>query len=142
MPTEQPGVYASLWSGGGVRLWTLVNREKKSVTGALLKVQAKAGDRYFDLIAGHETAGTTDGGTVVLSGTIRPRGIGCFVAGPAKDPAVDFGQFLQGQAAIGRPRDFDTATPRFANAARLAAAARGARACRRAWSRCPPRSSK
>ena len=43
VPTEQPGVYASLWEGDGLRLWTLVNREREAVDGPLLEGAVHAG---------------------------------------------------------------------------------------------------
>ena len=111
VPTEQPGVYASLWEGGGLRLWTLVNRRKEGVTGVLLKVPARPGHRYFDLVAGREAAGKTEGETVALSGTIPPRGIGCYLSAADKDLGADFVQFLEQQSRLSARADFDASTP-------------------------------
>ena len=54
VPTEHANVYASLWQGDGVRLWTLVNRSNLRVEGTLLRVPHVRGQHYFDLIAGRE----------------------------------------------------------------------------------------
>lgn len=80
--TQASGVYASLWEAGGARLWTLVNRSERTVSGPLLRVQARAGDGYQDLIQGKELTPPVEGGRVLFEGTIAPRGIGCFLARP------------------------------------------------------------
>src|SRR5205823_2724380 len=38
--TKQSGVFASLWEGNGIRLWTVVNRHERSVSGDLLEINA------------------------------------------------------------------------------------------------------
>ncbi len=38
VPTEAAGVYASLWRGEGLRLWTVVNRSETDIEGVLLRV--------------------------------------------------------------------------------------------------------
>jgi formylglycine-generating enzyme required for sulfatase activity len=91
--TEKAGVYASLWEGRGLCLWTLVNRSEASVEGALLKVPHRGGVRYFDLIAGREIGEVSDG-TALLSGAIRAREIGAFISGRADALASDFADFL------------------------------------------------
>ena len=54
VPTSQAGLFASLWEGHGLRLWTLVNRGNELVSGQLLEIEAQAGDDVFDLIKGEE----------------------------------------------------------------------------------------
>jgi formylglycine-generating enzyme required for sulfatase activity len=110
VPTEQPGVFASLWEGGALRLWTLVNRGTKDVTGALLKVASVPGAKYFDLVAGREAEGAAEGQTVLLSGTVPARGIGCFVAGADKELGSDFPKFLEGQARLKWRADYRSVT--------------------------------
>jgi formylglycine-generating enzyme required for sulfatase activity len=109
--TGKPGVYASLWEVGGVRLWTLVNRSQAPVEGTLLKVPAQSGTRYLDLIAGRAASSRTDGETLSLAGTIPPRGIGCFLSAPAGELGPDFDVFLESQARLNARSDFDPATP-------------------------------
>jgi formylglycine-generating enzyme required for sulfatase activity len=111
VPTEQPGVFASLWEGNGVRLWTLVNRTKSSVEGALLRVASKPGDRYFDLIAGGEASSKSAEATVLLSGLIPPRGVGCFLSGQDIHLGKDFKQFLKRQARVNARSVSDAARP-------------------------------
>jgi len=95
--TEKAGVYASLWEGRGLRLWTLVNRSEALVEGVLLKVPHKEGVRYFDLIIGRET-GQISGGMTSINGAIRARGISAFLSGPDDALGSDFFDFLAKQA--------------------------------------------
>ena len=111
VPTEQPGVYISLWEGGGLRLWTLANRDGTSAGGPLLKAPAKPGHRYFDLVAGREAAAATEGDAVVLSGTIPPRGIGCYLSGADRDLGADFERFLGEQSRLSARASIDAAAP-------------------------------
>jgi formylglycine-generating enzyme required for sulfatase activity len=116
----QPGVYASLWEGRGLRLWTLVNRNSAPVEGALLNVQSQPGKRYFDLVAGREISSSRDGDTVILSGTIHPRGIGCFVSAAAEELGPDFEGFLKNQALLNSRSESDPATPQITTRLRVA----------------------
>ncbi|MCY3017629.1 MAG: SUMF1/EgtB/PvdO family nonheme iron enzyme [Planctomycetota bacterium] len=111
VPTEAKGVYASQWEAGAVRLWTLVNRDEKEARGTLLKVEHKAGARYYDLIAGCEAQVESAADKAALQGALRPRGIGAFVAGTPEALGQDFAQFLAGQAELARRADGDTAFP-------------------------------
>ncbi|MCE9554179.1 MAG: formylglycine-generating enzyme family protein [Planctomycetes bacterium] len=112
VPTRAPGVYASLWEGSGLRLWTVVNRNKKPVDGALLDVPTREADRYFDLVAGQEAKQQAADKTIILSGRLEPRGIGAFLAGSAPARGNDFSKFLAAQARINSDANFDTATPK------------------------------
>jgi formylglycine-generating enzyme required for sulfatase activity len=112
VPAEPAGVYATLWEGGGLRLWTLVNRRPERVVGPLLRVPAAPGCRYFDLIAGREATRQTERESVVLSGTIPPRGIGGFLSAADRDLGADFARFLEEQSRRNAAADFDAATPR------------------------------
>ena len=94
--TEKAGVYASLWEGVGLRLWTLVNRSEVSVEGLLLTVPHLEGARYFDLMTGRET-GEIDGEKVVIKGEISARGIGAYISGSAGSLERNFTDFLAGQ---------------------------------------------
>lgn len=99
-PTLQPDVYASEWSGEGLRLWTLVNRSTRTVRGPLLKVVA-SGEQFFDLIAGNEVIAeqTIDG--VELHASIPPRGIGCLLAArPPQSTRRSLRSFLAKQRAL------------------------------------------
>jgi formylglycine-generating enzyme required for sulfatase activity len=110
-PTEQRGVYASLWEGDGVRLWTLVNRTAESVSGMLLRISSQDDERVFDLVAGREASPKAEGGVAALSGTIAPRGIGCFVSAAKDKLGADFAGFLDRQARQNAQFDLSTATP-------------------------------
>jgi transposase InsO family protein len=64
-------VFASLWEGSGLRLWTLVNRADKPYSGELLTVSHKQGTHYFDLIRGVEVQAKIEEGLVSLNGQIE-----------------------------------------------------------------------
>src|ERR1035437_6769413 len=111
VPVEQPGVFASLWEGDNLRLWTLVNRTEQTVEGPLLRVAARPGDGYFDLIAGSEASTKSAGAAVLLSGLIPPRGVGCFLSGKHSHWGKDFNQFLKRQTRVNARSVSDTARP-------------------------------
>ena len=100
VPAEAAGVYASLWEADGIRLWTLVNRTEQTVEGPLLRAPARRGEGYADLIAGRELRPRTERGAAVLEGSIGPRGIGCFLARPARRLREEDSAFLKSQAAL------------------------------------------
>jgi formylglycine-generating enzyme required for sulfatase activity len=108
VPVEKSGVYASLWTDGELRLWTLVNRKNTPVQGGLLKIEPRAGDRCFDLVAGRELklAGA------VLQGAIAGRGLGCFLAAPTARLGRNFEKFLAAQAATHARAEVDVTHPR------------------------------
>ncbi|HUT88070.1 MAG TPA: SUMF1/EgtB/PvdO family nonheme iron enzyme [Thermoguttaceae bacterium] len=112
VPTEQPEVYASLWEGEGLRLWTLVNRSDQRVEGTLLRVPRAGPPRgCFDLIQGVEIPGTLRDGRLELRGSIGPRGIGGFVSGTDAALGRDFPAFLQAQKELHARADFNTEFP-------------------------------
>jgi formylglycine-generating enzyme required for sulfatase activity len=111
VPVQQPGIFASLWEDHGLRLWTLVNRTNQNISGTLLRVPSLPDHHYFDLIAGTELHLTSDGEGVALSGTLLPRGIGCFVSGSAGGLGKDFARFLRHQAAVQAECDFNPTAP-------------------------------
>jgi len=109
VPVERPDVFAALWEGGGLRLWTLVNRSERLVEGAVLRVDARAGDHYFDLVQGQSAVCRLERSNVVLSASIPPRGVGCFLAGRDDAVGTDFKRFLKGQARLSSRRQFERA---------------------------------
>jgi formylglycine-generating enzyme required for sulfatase activity len=106
--TEKAGVYASLWEGRGLRLWTLVNRSEALVEGVLLKVPHVEGVRYFDLITGREIGEISDG-LAFVKGMIRARGIGAFISGRDEALGNDFANFLAEQDETESRASSDTA---------------------------------
>jgi formylglycine-generating enzyme required for sulfatase activity len=100
VPTEQGGIYASLWEGPEVRLWTLVNRTAQPVSGTLLKIPTMAAARYFDLFTGAELSPAVQDGAVLLDGEVAPHGIAGFVAGTPVSLGPDFPQFAARQRAL------------------------------------------
>jgi len=111
VPVEQPGVFATLWEGDAIRLWTLVNRNESVCDGVLLKAPSMTKHRCFDLISGVEIRGDGDKETILLSGNISPRGIGCFLSGTAAALGSDFDKFLIQQAQSNAKKSFNTDRP-------------------------------
>ncbi len=97
---EKEHLYANLWQKEGVRLWTLVNRSDRPLTGSLLCVDHHHGDQYYDLIQGKKIRPGASRGKQRLNGVIPPRGIGCFLALPPSQRGKDFRLFLASQARI------------------------------------------
>jgi formylglycine-generating enzyme required for sulfatase activity len=111
VPVRQTGIFASLWEGNGLRLWTLVNRTSENISGTLLQVPVLPGHRYFDLVDGMEVHPTINGDGVVLSGSMPPRGIGCFLSGQTRALGNGFARFVRQQAALQAKSDFTTTAP-------------------------------
>ncbi|SPE57296.1 conserved exported hypothetical protein [Verrucomicrobia bacterium] len=111
VPVQQDGIFASLWEGQGLRLWTLVNRTKRRIDGPLLEVPVVPQERYFDLVAGTELHPDTKGESVVLSGALPSRGLGCFLSGATGNLGSGFGRFLRRQAQSSARTNLDTRTP-------------------------------
>ena len=109
--TKAPGVYASLWEGGDLRLWTLINRAERAYDGDLLSVAHKQGDRYYDLVRGEEAAFKVAGGVATVKGNIPARGIGALLAIPEKAVTKAFALFLKKQAADHNRVDWSTDFP-------------------------------
>jgi formylglycine-generating enzyme required for sulfatase activity len=100
-------VFASLWEGGGLKLWTLVNRADEPYGGNLLAVPHTQGTRYFDLIMGVEIKAAIKESVAFIDGKMDARGIGGFLALPEKAVTKDLDRFLRGQAGIFSRRDPD-----------------------------------
>lgn len=112
VPAEQPGVFATLWEGDGMRLWTLVNRNETVCNGILLKAPAMANHRCFDLLSGIEIGVNPDEETLFLSGNIPPRGMGCFLTSTGAALGLDFDKFLAQQARLDSLKCFNTDRPK------------------------------
>jgi len=110
--TEAANIYASLWEGQGIHLWTLVNRAEQQVSGLLLKVPALTGASYFDLFEGQELAPSIHAGTAFLHGSLAPGGIGGFIAGTATSLGPDFSRFLATQRRLHLRETGETEFPR------------------------------
>ncbi|MEK6804854.1 MAG: SUMF1/EgtB/PvdO family nonheme iron enzyme [Nitrospirota bacterium] len=100
VPTEAANVYAALWEGPGIRLWTLVNRADQPVSGLLLKVPALTGASYFDLFTGQELSPDVHDGIAFLQGALASKAMGGFVAGTAASLGPDFLRFLTTQQEL------------------------------------------
>jgi formylglycine-generating enzyme required for sulfatase activity len=104
-------VFASLWEGGGLKLWTLVNRADEPFSGNLLAVPHSEGTRYYDLIKGTQAKVKLESGTALIDGEIDPRGIGGFLAIPEDAVTADLDEFLKEQAMVFEARNWDPEFP-------------------------------
>jgi formylglycine-generating enzyme required for sulfatase activity len=107
--TLNPSVYASLWEGEGLRLWTLANSSESDASGALIEVPHRGGDRYYDLIRGVELLPKVSEGLAHLNSAIRGRGVGAFLA--TSETSDDFRTFLSAQAELAARANFDATPP-------------------------------
>ena len=104
-------VFASLWEGNGLKLWTLVNRADASYHGNLLAVQQDQGAQYFDLIKGEQADVKLEDGIAHIDGEIDSRGIGGILAIPEKEVTKDLDNFLNEQAKLYANRNWDPTFP-------------------------------
>jgi formylglycine-generating enzyme required for sulfatase activity len=94
-----------------VRLWTLANRSERTVSGGLLRVAA-SGVRFFDLIAGRALEPIVSDGRALLTGTILPRGLGCFLATTLETgPSRRIRPLLARQRALAKRASWNTDFP-------------------------------
>jgi iron(II)-dependent oxidoreductase len=90
-PTLQSGVFASRFPTATSALWTIVNRNEYGSTGEQLRVNHRAGMRYYDLWHGTELTPTIHGNEAMLSFSIEGLGFGAVLAStqPPADPVRD-----------------------------------------------------
>ena len=112
VPSQQSGVFASLWEADGLRLWTLINRIDQPIHGTLLKTQSETGCRYYDLIRGLEVKPRLENGFTLLEGDLSARGVGCIAGLSAAHRVKDFAHWLSRQARTHSHFTSDTAPPR------------------------------
>ncbi len=105
VPVELEGVYANLWEGEGLKIWTIVNRTDRPVEGVFVRSAAGEGESLYDLIRGLAVDGKN------LAGRIEPRGIGGFVAGTPGSLGNDFQEFLARQRKTFASAKFNTDFP-------------------------------
>ncbi|MHC4467595.1 MAG: formylglycine-generating enzyme family protein [Planctomycetota bacterium] len=104
-------VFASLWEGHDLRLWTLINRANEPYRGNLLAIRHNQGVQYFDLIKGMEANVKLEKGVAYIDGEIDAMGIGGFLAIPEKEVTRNFNKFLSEQAEIFENRNWDSTFP-------------------------------
>ena len=79
--TLRPTVYANRFGGKRHTVWTLFNAEYRTFRGDCLRVPHKPGTRYVDAFSGQELRTRVEQGQAILGLELRPRGVGCVVAG-------------------------------------------------------------
>ncbi|MBA5869983.1 MAG: SUMF1/EgtB/PvdO family nonheme iron enzyme [Nitrospira sp. CR2.1] len=92
--TEVPGVYATLWEKGGIKLWTLINRQDQPVSEVVLKIPAVEHASYYDVVMGAKLDPPVEDGHVLLYGKLESHGIGGFVAGTSGPLGSDFERLM------------------------------------------------
>ncbi len=95
--TEAANVYATLWEGRGIRLWTLVNRKDQPVSGLLMKVPVRECATFYDVVTGEKLDPPVEHGDVLLHGKLAAHGVGGFVTGTPESLGTDFEQLMAGQ---------------------------------------------
>ena len=80
-PTLLPDVNAHYWPGRGRALWTIVNWDERSKSGAVLNAPYQPGRRYYDLWHGREISPQLHGTTATISlSEIEPYGFAAILA--------------------------------------------------------------
>jgi hypothetical protein len=99
--TGVPGLWASYWTDGAIRLWTFVNRHDRDVSGPVLSGAITEDAAVYDAIEGRSVAFERTNGsesTVTCAVTIAAGGIGCVVAAGEDRLGADWTRFLEEQA--------------------------------------------
>lgn len=108
---KKEGVFANLWENEDIRIWTLVNRDEKKVSGELLTVPHITGNEYYDLVSGRIATTRKTGEEIMISGELSPRSIGCFLSMKKSDAGKDFNAFLSQMAVIKTKYSNETTLP-------------------------------
>ena len=129
VPTLAKNVYASLWEEAGLRLWTVVNRSDRPITGDWLEISVTPDEEVFDLMLGQRMAGrrvpqresqepggaaktgSSGASRIVIGGTLPARGLGCVLATKPDAHGPGFYAFLKGQRQLAKRFNPDTAYP-------------------------------
>jgi formylglycine-generating enzyme required for sulfatase activity len=114
VPTEHPDLFASLWGQGDLRLWTLVNRSARTLTGPLLTFDIEPDQPVYDLIQGRAAEGARSANRITLAGTLPPRGLGCFLATRTPARPADLDAFLARQRTVFTGQSDDSTPPKTA----------------------------
>lgn len=100
--TLHDGVFASLWEGNGIKLWTIVNRLEETINGDILNIDS--GNAY-DLVKGKKID------TKIFNGIIAPRSVACIVAGTDASLGKDFKHFLSSVSKTNSRYSSDSTLP-------------------------------
>jgi formylglycine-generating enzyme required for sulfatase activity len=109
VPTLNESVQASLWQDETTCLWTLFNMAENEVSGTLLSIPHRDGARYYDLIRGVQLQPEIVDGMATLKSTLRPRGVGAFLA--VMDESPELTGFLEKQRGLEGRANFDPTPP-------------------------------
>lgn len=95
--TEHPDLIASLWEGRDVKLWTLLNKSTRPISGPLVTTRATPHLRSYDLLSGKEIPCSGRDQFEVLTGNIEGRGIAALLAIDETRATKDDASFLLSQ---------------------------------------------
>jgi formylglycine-generating enzyme required for sulfatase activity len=99
-PVRQANVYASRFPGTDQTLWTFVNQNAATVTGAQIDVPHDPASRYFDLYHGVELTPAISGTTATLSFAIEGKGPGALLMIKSASIPADQAAFLNEMKAL------------------------------------------
>jgi iron(II)-dependent oxidoreductase len=108
-PTLQKAVYATRFPGKTATLWTVINRNGVSVTGAQIEVPFVPGTRFFDLWDGSELKPRVAGDKATLVFELESHGYGA-VLGTTSAPARPVKKLLAAMRRQARTRLSDLST--------------------------------
>jgi formylglycine-generating enzyme len=102
VPVLMEGVFASEWRDekGQRRIWTLVNREEREMSGTVLRAPYETGVRWIDLVNGTAARTRRDGEFLLVEATIGPKGIGGILALAAGVGEKGLDAFLSSQRTL------------------------------------------
>jgi len=101
IPTLQHGVFASLFPGTDMKVYTLVNRDSVDRNGRQLQMPYEQGIRYFNLWNGRELTALRDGDVVSLEFPVEALGFGAVLAARSYTLDSAFYRFLAGMRRRG-----------------------------------------
>ena len=74
------GVFINRWEKDGIILWALINRNETDSEGILFRTQLLPGYKLFNLTEGDEIRNISRKGETIITGSLKGRGTGCYVA--------------------------------------------------------------
>lgn len=109
-PTLNNDIYANLWEGDGIKIYTYINNASLPQEGDLIQVKHIPANQYFDLIEGKEIFPAIADGKATISGKMLPRGVGGLLIASQDKLGTDFAAFLASQSEIKNRENLLTAS--------------------------------
>ena len=102
VPVKQYGIFASKFPGGGVTLYTFVNRNEYDVNGQQIALAGASGRRYYDAWNGTELKPVERNGAAVLSFSIEAHGYGAVLALDSDARVKDLDSYMKRMSELTR----------------------------------------